>query len=60
MGTFTGKPMTQCTGKEILKEFLFQCGLTDKFSEIIPHCICIPVMMPYITSQFIFCSIHSL
>ena len=50
-GTYIKKPMTECNGEEILKEFLFNCGLEDKMDEIIPHCICIPVMMPYIISQ---------
>ena len=51
-GTFVKKPMTECTGEEILREFLFYCGLGDRYAELVPHCICIPVVMPYITSQF--------
>ena len=44
--------MTECTGEETLKEFLFWCGLEDKFDEIKAHSIAIPTVMPYITSQF--------
>lgn len=41
-GTCVKKPMTQCSGEEIMREFLYYCGLEDKIDEI----------MPYITSQF--------
>ncbi len=51
-GTFVKKPMTECTGEEVLREFLSYCGLADRYEELAPHCICIPVMLPYITSQF--------
>lgn len=51
-GACVKKPMTQCTGEETLKEFLYWCGLEDKFEEIKAHCIAIPTVMPYITSQF--------
>ena len=51
-GTFINKPMTECTGEEILREFLSYCGLAQRYDEFAPHCICIPVVMPYITSQF--------
>lgn len=44
--------MNECTGEEILKEFIYYCGLEDKMYEIISHCIAIPTVMPYITSQF--------
>lgn len=52
VGTFVKKPMTQCNGEEILREFLSYCGLADRYDELAPHCICIPAMLPYITSQF--------
>lgn len=51
-GTYTKKPMTQCSGEEIMREFLYYCGLEDKIDEIMPHITAIPVVMPYITSQF--------
>ncbi len=51
-GTYIKKPMTECTGEEALREFLYYCGLEDKADEIVSHCISIPTVMPYITSQF--------
>ena len=51
-GTYIKKPMNECTGEEALKEFLYYCGLEDKFDEIKAHSIAIPTIMPYITSQF--------
>lgn len=51
-GTYVKKPMTQCPGEEIMREFLYYCGLEDKIDEIMPHITAIPVVMPYITSQF--------
>ena len=29
--------MTQCSGEEIMREFLYYCGLEDKIDEILPH-----------------------
>lgn len=52
IGEYVKKPMTECSGEEILKEFCYWCGLEDKFEEIKEHCIAIPTVMPYITSQF--------
>jgi len=46
------KPMHACSGEEVLEEFCYWCGLEDKFDEIREHCIAIPTVMPYITSQF--------
>ncbi len=51
-GAYVKKPMNECTGEETLKEFLYWCGLEDKFDEIKAHSIAIPTVMPYITSQF--------
>jgi len=51
-GAYVKKPMNECTGEETLKEFVYWCGLEDKFDEIRTHCIAIPTVMPYITSQF--------
>lgn len=52
IGSYIKKPMNKCTGEETLKEFLYWCGLEDKMDEIVKHCIAIPTVMPYITSQF--------
>ena len=51
-GTYVKKPMTECSGEEIMRKFLYYCGLEDKIDEIMPHITAIPVVMPYITSQF--------
>ena len=44
--------MTECSGEEIMREFLYYCGLENKIDEIMPHITAIPAVMPYITSQF--------
>jgi len=51
-GDYIKKPMYECTGEEILREFLYQLGLTDDMEEIVSHCKVRACMMPYITSQF--------
>lgn len=51
-GEHIKKPMNECNGEEILKEFLYRCGLENKMDEIIVHSIPIPTIMPYIISQF--------
>ncbi len=45
--------MRDCTGKEITKEWLYHIGVpTDKIEELAGSCSSVPVMMPFITSQF--------
>jgi oleate hydratase len=59
-GLFTDKPgdyirktMRECTGKEITKEWLYHIGVPEnEIEELSKSCTAIPVMMPYITSQF--------
>jgi oleate hydratase len=51
-GNYIKKKMTECRGEELLKEVCFHLGLVEQMSEIIKSAICIPVIMPYITSQF--------
>ncbi|MFJ9870191.1 oleate hydratase [Streptomyces sp. NPDC101165] len=51
-GDFTGKPMAEATGREILTELLGHLGLSDIEERIAATTTVIPVMMPYITSQF--------
>ena len=50
-GIYVKKPMTQCSVEEIMREFLYYCGLEDTIGEIMPHITAIPVGMPF-TSQF--------
>ncbi len=52
VGDYVKKPMSECTGEEILTEMLYHLGLKDKIVEILPHCTVRTAMMPYITSQF--------
>jgi len=50
VGNYVQKKMSECTGEEIMRELLGHL----KFEEsILNTCICIPCMMPYITSQFL-------
>jgi len=52
-GNFIDKPMSECSGKELLEELLYHLGIKkEKMQEYIDECIVIPAMMPYITSQF--------
>ncbi|MDD5037026.1 MAG: oleate hydratase, partial [Methylococcaceae bacterium] len=52
IGDFVKKPMSECSGEEILIELFHHLKLGDKAQPIIDAAICIPCMMPFITSQF--------
>ena len=52
-GNFVKKPMSACTGSEIMTEILGHLRLQDQTSSILEACTCIPCMMPFITSQFL-------
>lgn len=50
VGNFVGKPMTECTGEDVLREL---CGhLKFDYDTVFANAICIPCRMPYITSMF--------
>src|SRR5699024_6005964 len=52
-GDYIQKPMRACTGKEITKEWLFHLGVpVNEIEEMANTCTAVPVMMPFITSQF--------
>ncbi|MGL5616590.1 MAG: oleate hydratase [Sarcina sp.] len=51
-GNYIKKNMQDCTGEELLKELLYHLGLEKDIDEILKTDKVIPVMMPYITSQF--------
>ncbi len=51
-GNFIKKKMTECSGEEILAE-VFSHLRVPEFPEIMKDAVCIPVYMPYITSQFL-------
>jgi oleate hydratase len=52
-GNFVGKPMTDCSGAEILKEVLCQLGLADDLPAIAAASTVIPCLMPYAGSVFL-------
>lgn len=51
-GDFVDKPMSACTGREILDEVLQHLPFEER-RRILDSSIVIPAMMPYITSQFL-------
>ena len=52
-GDFIKKPMSACTGAEIMTEVLGHLGIKAEAAKILETSICIPCMMPFITSQFL-------
>jgi oleate hydratase len=52
-GNFVAKPMSACTGREIMTELLAHLRIAAEASRILASCTCIPCMMPFITSQFL-------
>lgn len=51
-GDYVDKPMAQATGQEILTELMHHLGCEDILDEVRRATTVIPVMMPYITSEF--------
>lgn len=52
-GDYIKKSMRDCTGKEITKEWLYHIGVpVEEIEELAKSCTAVPVMMPFITSQF--------
>ncbi|SEN46158.1 oleate hydratase [Peptostreptococcus russellii] len=52
-GDYIKKALRDCTGKEITKEWLYHIGVPEEeIEELAKSCTAIPVMMPYITAQF--------
>jgi oleate hydratase len=53
VGDFVKKPMSDCSGIELLTEVCYQFGFEEELDAILASVInSIPCMMPYITSQF--------
>ncbi|PRX28252.1 oleate hydratase [Paraburkholderia sp. BL18I3N2] len=52
-GNFVGKPMIGCSGREIMIELLGHLHVQAEASRILDDAICIPCLMPFITSQFL-------
>jgi oleate hydratase len=53
LGDFVKKPMSACTGREIMTEIMGQLRIDAESKKILETCTCIPCMMPFITSQFL-------
>jgi oleate hydratase len=53
LGDFVRKPMSECSGREIMTEVLGHLAIAAEAAAILDTCICIPCMMPFITSQFL-------
>jgi oleate hydratase len=49
VGNYVAKPMSECSGEEILAEL---CGHLRVDLDLVESAICIPCRMPYITSMF--------
>ena len=52
-GDFVDKPVTACSGREILTEVLGHLNITAGTAKILDTAKCIPCVMPFITSQFL-------
>lgn len=52
-GSFVDKPMMACSGREIMTEVLGHLRIEANAAKILETAICIPCMMPFITSQFL-------
>ena len=52
VGDYIKKPMAECTGEEVMQEFLYHVGMLDEYDELMKHTYVSLTMMPYITSQF--------
>ncbi len=52
-GDFVKKPMSACTGREIMIEVMGHLRIEGDAARIVQSCTCIPCMMPFITSQFL-------
>ncbi|WP_027776091.1 oleate hydratase [Paraburkholderia caledonica] len=52
-GNFVSKPMVECTGREIMTELLGHLKIEAQAQRILGDAICIPCVMPFITSQFL-------
>ena len=51
-GDHVRKPLRECTGAEILAELAHHLRIPDQASRFFEQAICLPCLMPYITSQF--------
>ena len=52
-GNFVKKPMSACTGREIVTEILGHLQMESETQQVLKRSICIPCLVPFITSQFL-------
>jgi oleate hydratase len=52
-GNFVFKPMGACSGRDIMIEVLGHLRIQEDAAAILESCICIPCLMPFITSQYL-------
>jgi len=52
-GDFVAKPMSACSGRELMTEVLGHLHIGAEAAHILDTTIVIPCMMPFITSQFL-------
>jgi oleate hydratase len=52
IGDYIKKPMFECTGDEIMTEFLYHLGLLEMKKELLAHTYVSICMMPYINAEF--------
>ena len=52
-GDFVKKPMSVCTGREIMTEIIGHLRIEAEARKVLETCTCIPCMMPFVTSQFL-------
>ena len=52
IGDYIKKPMFECTGDEIMTEFLYHLGLLDMKDELLAHTYVSTCLMPYINAEF--------
>jgi len=53
LGDFVKKPMSECSGREIMTEIMGQLRIETDTNKILETSTCIPCIMPFITSQFL-------
>jgi len=51
-GDLVNKPMSECSGREILEELFHHLPLGDAKTRVLASANCIPCAIPFITSQF--------
>ncbi|KAI8611510.1 67 kDa myosin-cross-reactive antigen family protein [Chytriomyces sp. MP71] len=53
VGNFVGKPMRECSGREIMQEVMHMLAFDEGMEEILDSSYTIPAMLPYTMAQFV-------